>query len=474
MRRMTRRLVGLALAGALGLSGCAGHSRAGAGGAPSEAEKRATREAREAEARLAEHSESGEQQTPEEEQAERDAFAQLAIKTLRAAGETRDIEYDAEGFLLRLGPTKGGGAGDTVFLGNFFDEYLATAPEERNEVLSRLTRVRAMPALPKTFAEVRPNLLPVVRGRTFFEQLRMVVKGTPGTSAPIAWKPVDGFLGAGLAFDGPDTLQYLGPDELARWGVTFDEAFSVALENLRQRSTEPLEQLAPGTCQAPWEDNYASSRLLLDEVVRRCKVRGAPVVLVPHRDLLLITGSEDEDGLRQVASKALRAVMAPRALDGRAMRLTAQGWVPFMPERLNNAWADFRKLELFTRTRDYDEQTQRLEKLYAEKGEDIFVAAYTPYQDERGRSLSYAVWLKGVDAILPRAEVIFFMDPALGEEAPPVGIARWEDVAKVAGDLLVPVEGLYPERYRVKDFPSEEQLAGWQNDPGDLFDEDGP
>jgi hypothetical protein len=36
------------------------------------------------------------------------------------------------------------------------------------------------------------------------------------------------------------------------------------------------------------------------------------------------------------------------------------------------------------------------------------------------------------------------------------------------------VEGLYPERYRVKGFPSEEQLSGWQNDPGELFDEDWP
>ena len=40
------------------------------------------------------------------------------------------------------------------------------------------------------------------------------------------------------------------------------------------------------------------------------------------------------------------------------MRLGPQGWVPFMPERLNNAWADSRKLELFTRARDYDEQTK--------------------------------------------------------------------------------------------------------------------
>ncbi len=332
----------------------------------------------------------------------------------------------------------------------------------------------APPALPKTFAEARPKLMPVVRGRTFFEQLRLVVKGGAGKPVPIPWKPLSGFLGVGLAFDGPETLQYLGPDELAHWGVSFDQALDVALGNLRRRSTEKLVQLAPGTCESPWEDNHASSRLLLEEVVRGCEVRGTPVVLAPHRDLLLITGSEDEDGLRRVASRALQAVVAPRALDGRAMRLSPEGWVTFMPERLSNAWPDFRKLELFTRARDYSEQTQHLEKLFQEQGEDIFVASFTPYQDERGRSLSYAVWLKGVDALLPKAEVIFFMDPALGEEAPPVGMARWDEVAKVAGTLLAPVKGLYPERYRVQGFPTEEQLARWQNDPGELFNEDGP
>ncbi len=459
MRKTTRRLVGLALVGTLGLGGCAAPLRA------------STRDARAAEAQLAEHAEGQEQASPEQEQAERDAFARRAMDALRASGETRPIHYEADGFLLRLGDKDA----STVFLANFFDEYLSGPPEQRDEVFARLARVRELPDMPETLAEARPNLLPVVRSRTFFEQLPLVMKSEPGKPAPIAWKPLGGFLGVGLAFDGPDTLRYLGPGELARWGLSFEQALGIAMENLRPRSTEPLEQLAPGTCKAPWEDNYAASRLLLDEVVRRCPVKGTPVVLVPHRDLLLITGSEDEDGLHQVATRSLRAVMAARAVDGRAMRLTPQGWVPFMPERLNNAWPDFRKLELFTRARDYDEQTQQLEKLYEEKGVDLFVAAFTPYEDERGRSLSYAVWLKGVDAVLPRAEVIFFMDPALGPEAPPVGIARWEEVSRAAGQLLAPVEGLYPERYRVKGFPTEEQLARWQNtDPGDLFNEDGP
>ena len=162
-----------------------------------------------------------------------------------------------------------------MFLANFFDEYHALPPEQRDEVFARIARVRAMPELPKTLAEARANLLPVVRSRTFFEQVPLLMKSAPGQTAAVAWKPLGGFLGVGLAFDEPDTLRYLGPGELARWGLSFEQALAMAVENLRPRSTEPLEQLAPGTCKAPWTDNYAASRVLLDEVVRRCPVKGS-------------------------------------------------------------------------------------------------------------------------------------------------------------------------------------------------------
>ena len=464
MRRMTRGGVALLLVGALGGAGCAGASRAGANRAPA----REASPARETETPLT----APPREPPSgEERSGRDAFAQRALETLRASGETRAIHYDPDAFLLRIGGDDG--TASTVFLSNFFAEYTALPEAQRPEVLARLTRMRTAPALPATFAEARPHVLPVVRGRTFFEQLWLVVKGSP-EAPPVSSKPLGGALAVGVAFDGPDTLRYLGPEELRRWGVDFEQVLAAALENLRQRSPEPLQPLAPGTCQAPWNDNYAASRLLLDEVVRRCPVRGQPVVLVPHRDLLLITGSEDEDGLRRISASALQAIMAPHALDGRALRLTPEGWVPFMPERLSDAWGDFRKLELFTWARDYTEQGERMEKYYQGRGERPFVATYTPYQDERGHSVSYAVWLKDVDTLLPRTDVLFLVDPALGEDAPPVAVARWDEVMKQSGALFVPVPGFYPVRYRVRGFPSPEQLTRWKSDPGNLFEEGEP
>ncbi|ATB29149.1 hypothetical protein [Melittangium boletus] len=456
-----------ALVGALALSGCASPSRA----VKETPTPEQVEQARRAEAQLAEHVE--EQAPPSDDEAtqRRSEFVQRALAALREAGEQRDIRYDEENFLFEIGDQDK----STLLLSDFFDEYLdASSPDERQDVLRRLAHVRFNPAVPESFSVARPKLVPVVRGRAFFEKMWLLMGRSDPRQAPVSFKVLGGFLAVGLALDGSDTLRYLGPEELGRWGVSFSQALSVAEENLRQRSADPLEPLAPGTCQSSWDDTHAASRLILEEVIRRCPVKGTPVVLAPHRDLLLITGSEDEDGLRRVGELALRAVLTPRSLDGRALRLTPGGWVPFMPERLSEAWADFRKLQLFTQARDYDEQLQRLEKHYQRKGEDYFVAAFTPYQDERGRSISYAVWQKGLTTLLPRSEVIFFMDPARGERGPPVGIARWEEVAKAAGDLLVRVPGIYPERYLARGFPSEEQLSGWQNDPGDLFEEGEP
>ena len=41
-------------------------------------------------------------------------------------------------------------------------------------------------------------------------------------------------------------------------------------------------------------------------------------------------------------------------------------------------------------------------------------------------------------------------------------LAEWEKVVAVAGDLMEPL-GMYPPWYRVREFPSQEQLAAMGN-----------
>jgi len=403
----------------------------------------------------------------EPERQEADAFAQLVLETLRTAGIQGEPRYDPERFLIQL-PAANGQEPLTLFLSNFHDEYRAAPPERRGQVLQRLLLLNALPELPETYEAVRPALLPVLRPRSYFELLGLLQTGADQPASgkvPVAWRPLGEVMAVALVHDTPDAMRYITSDQLASWGVSFEQASAVALENLRRRSTESLETLAPGTCRSSWADSYAASRLLLDEVLRRCPVKGQPVVLIPNRDLLLLTGSQDEQGQLLIAQWAEHALATPRPLDGRALRRTSEGWVPFLPERGSEARLAFHRLAMSSEARDYSEQEQRLDQQHEKQGVDLFIAGFIPHEDEHGRLFSQAVWVKGIDTLLPRVDVVLFMDSERGPEAPPVAVVRWDMVMRDAGHLLVAQEGLYPVRYRLQGFPSDEQLARWKQDP---------
>ncbi|MEI8072468.1 MAG: hypothetical protein WCI09_12940, partial [Planctomycetota bacterium] len=79
-----------------------------------------------------------------------------------------------------------------------------------------------------------------------------------------------------------------------------------------------------------------------------------------------------------------------------------------------------------------------------------------------GAPQTIATWSKGVRCLLPRAAVIGFAEPQLNDNKVQIyGIVPWDTAAAVMGDMLEP-QGLYPERYRVRGFPSDKQMAEMQ------------
>ncbi|GMU06683.1 hypothetical protein [Corallococcus caeni] len=394
------------------------------------------------------------------EQRDRDEYAQLALAALRAADPTGELKYDPEQFLIqRFAPD--GGLGMSLYLANFYREYQDTPPERRGQVLARLGRAGVLPEAPTTYAQARPLLMLVVRARDTFEAFAQ----QGGVSSPVSWRPVGEVLAEALVQDTPDAMRYVPTEELARWGISYEQARADAMANLRKLEAAPLRNLTLGACGLFTNDSYGASRLLLDEVVRGCEVKGDPVVVVPNRDTVLITGADDATGLLTVAEAALEGVQAPRPVDGHALRLTADGWKPFLPEPKSPSRSILENLAFASRVRGYQEQTERLRKQLEQEHSEVFVASLVPDKDARGRSFGQTVWSNEGEALLPRADVIVFIDAALGPDAPPVATVRWDLVVRDAGTLLMPELGVYPERYRVQGFPSKEQLQRWKSDP---------
>jgi hypothetical protein len=97
-------------------------------------------------------------------------------------------------------------------------------------------------------------------------------------------------------------------------------------------------------------------------------------------------------------------------------------------------------------------------KLYEQMGKDLFVAGYTLNQREMGGYESYSVWSKTVPTLLPKTDLIAFFDPTKPASQRPLGLAKWDDVMRIAGDLFLDTQ-MFPARFYVSKFPSDEQLA---------------
>ena len=127
--------------------------------------------------------------------------------------------------------------------------------------------------------------------------------------------------------------------------------------------------------------------------------------------------------------------------------------MPWLPDPEHSLYEEFRLLQIQSHGGDYSEQKELLDKLHEKNGEDVFVASFSGLQDKEGHVLNYAVWPKGATTLLPLTDVVAIMR----NENEPL-IAEFDKVLATVGHLMEPLD-MYPLRYRVKEFPSDEELA---------------
>jgi hypothetical protein len=385
----------------------------------------------------------------------KDAFAKTVAAALREAGETTGLRYEPESFRL----VTEGEEEHILNLGNAYDEYCATSANDRQQVIRRFVRswFSRHKELPSSLEDVGPDLLPAVRSRSYFELMTLELKAQAMPSPDLPLQVLGEHFAVCLVYDLPEAMRQIQHSDLSDWRIGFEEALDVAKANLAEISAEDFEPIAAGVWRSPWRDNHDASRVLLDDVIGRHDVTGDPVVMIPNRDTLLLTGAEDPAGLRDMAALAEQALHDPRPMSGVALRFADGTWTPFVPRPGHPAHEKILLLNVQSIGQDYHEQKELLDKLHEKSGDDLFVASFSAMQEnETGLIRSYCVWSEGVDALLPRTDLVHFF-VARGDDGSIVASAGWDRVQEVLGDLMEP-QGAYPERYRVRTFPTQKQI----------------
>jgi len=385
----------------------------------------------------------------------KDEFGQTIADRIKKAGEPGQVIYDSEEFCIVVKDDDGEVVGQ-YNLEKVYQEYCNRSATERDAFLRRAVQLclARHKEIPDDFADAKTDIMPAIRSRATFELMWLEQKAKGQKVGPdLTFSCIGDHLIALPVYDLPEATQTISTDQIAEWDVTFYEAMEVATQNLAEIEIS-ISRYGDHLYAVMTSDSYDASRLLLLDLVRQLEVQGEPIVMAPHRDALLITGADDEDGLAMMAALAEEAFEHPRYLSCTPLRLDGGEWVSWSPPHDHPHFAKFRLLEVKSLYTNYEHQKELLDALHQKDGTDLYVAKYNAAEDDGGTVFSYGLWSVGGETLLPKThKVLFFQE---GKDI--VASGEWDHVHGVVGHLMEETD-MYPIRYRVREFPTDEQLA---------------
>lgn len=382
----------------------------------------------------------------------RGGFAEIVMRRFSKAGIS-DFEYRAADFSIQRP-----GSSSAIFLHNVFQDYCQADAQGKETILSRFINAFAAESkIPTDLEAAKAGFMPVLRDFRYISLSRLGLASR--STADIQLTPELPFapeLNILCACDFQDSMSLVNQEKLLSWGVSLETAVQIAKENLRDR-TNPngFTELRDGVHLGTWNDSYESARLILTDYFYRLPLQGDPVAFIPNRDILFVCGELDVAAMSFIVEEGARThfengyPLSPNLYvlrDGR--------WELFLPTepQVRRRLQEVQKRREAT---DYSEQQKYLNAIYGREKKDIFVAGCQLYKKDDGSYFTHTVWSRDVDSLLPLTdEITLFLNP----EAPEGDSSEflrlpWKKACANLGSLMEPVEGMIPQRVRVRAFP---------------------
>lgn len=383
--------------------------------------------------------------------ADRETFVALFLAALRRSQPQTDFEYRDEEFaiLSRQG---------RINLSNFFAEYCQIPWYRRRPYLHKTVRIftSVRDELPENFDEARPHLMPKIWMRSSFAHQALMCRIEGNQLPDLDATPLGEHLLTTIVYDLPESMQTIPPKQFETWEISNYEAWEIAIENLSDR-TRAMAKIGDHLTSAVTGDNYDANRLFLIDRLREIGMTGHLIAMIPNRDTLFITSLGDVVGMKLMAELADKTLQnEPRPMSPFPLQYVDGEWTDWSPPINHVLHPQFQEMRARFLQSEYAEQKELLQKLQ-ENGDYVnqFVATYSVLQKkETSEILSYCVWGLDVDTLLPETDrVVLIRDPDR-----PEGFVPWTIIREVMGDAMSEVPDLYPKRFRVETFPTDEQL----------------
>jgi hypothetical protein len=374
-------------------------------------------------------------------------------------------DHQARSFQLNDGDA----GGRVVRLDNLFATWLpldthGRAEEIANFVLSIKESAKTAAISPETLPD---QLMPGIRARTLIGNalLQHWLAGAPiDATTEIAWLPFEGDLAACVMRDKRLTMAPLTRVNLTFADLPIDRAMTKALANFRARMPEAtFEPVGNGVFGCTEFQDHQSALLLLEpgKDYALPPIEGAPVALLPERNVFYVTGSDNIAGLTTLLDFAQTARQRPHFCSSMMLHWAGGRWSEFHFDQGSVNGGRQRNIFLNHLSIDYNNQKQLLDQHHQLQGLDIFVAPLMIFEKGDGEFISVAALPSAtIGTLLPLADRLSFvkqvLDPQTGEPkqgASDVWDVAWSEAMEIVGHLFEPVAYLYPPRLRALGFP---------------------
>lgn len=390
----------------------------------------------------------------------RDRFGKKVAARVRALDSVVRTEYDADNFQVLVYREQTEASVPAVLnLDATFREAAVASPATRRAAVGRLLDIAALPPTPDAWDSARPLLRPVLRRPVHDPDLKVVSR------------PALRYLSEMLVLDNPSpgksAVKYVGPEELATWGVTAKAAFDAAHRNVAGAVSDTLDaarQNHPQGPQAPAPnptrlndpgDAYVTSLPLIEGWLATLhRITGARPLAFPTSNSVLRLAYESPDPAaittaieaaeREWTESARPISPAPITVDE-----TGAAALYELPAD-HPAHQAVKHATILLAMSAYGPQTEYLRDVAGP--DDPFPASLKGFRSPEGAEFTGTTWTDGIVSLLPHADLVFFPRP--GE---PMVQIPWDIVAEEAG--LTPAENFHPARYRVGSWPAPDVMT---------------
>jgi len=177
-------------------------------------------------------------------------------------------------------------------------------------------------------------------------------------------------------------------------------------------STDSFLELKPGLYQSPWQDDFDASRLLIPELFYRLKLCGDPVVAIPNRNCLYVTGAKDYQNLNRLAEiVTYQLEQDTKSLTGLTLTHRNQTWYSFPDSAINPKLLSIWNLNQKWRINRYNSQLVEVNELLKKYQQTSRLSQVYAFElKKNGEIVSTCTWNSEQkhNTLLPEADFISF------------------------------------------------------------------